>query len=69
MSRTLTLLLLVFGNDVMWIAAFISHAVAAPGGHILLWLFDATVAALEATAILVKYGECPVSCPHALINE
>ena len=56
-ARTLALLLLLFVNDVAWIVAFLSSREAAPVSHIMLWLFDTVVAALEAAAILVKYGE------------
>ena len=60
-ARTLALLLLLFVNDVAWIVAFLSSREAAPVSHIMLWLFDTVVAALEAAAILVKYSE-PTSC-------
>ena len=60
-ARTLALLLLLFVNDVAWIVAFLSSREAAPVSHIMLWMFDTVVAALEAAAILVKYGE-PRSC-------
>lgn len=56
-ARTLALLLLLFANDVAWIVALLSDRGGTPLSHLMLWLFDTVVAALEAAAILVKYGE------------
>ena len=55
--RTLSLLVLIFTNDVACIVLFMRNREKAPLSHLSLWLFDTVVAALEAAAIMVKYGE------------
>lgn len=59
--RTLSLLLVIFINDIACIVLFLRNREKAPLSHLSLWLFDCSVAAMEAAAIMVKYGEDNIS--------
>ena len=66
--RTLALLIVIFVNDIACIVFFMRNKEKAPLSHISLWLFDTIVAALEAAAIMVKYGKTRSTNPTQHIH-